>query len=106
MSEYAREQRDQGANAGLIAQLPVLLAVLSLFTLVLFQTIQAIRDHAGLSELRSGQEPTLVEATKVRQQLELLAGKTAQLAVGGDAGAKSVVETMRRQGVTLSPPKQ
>jgi hypothetical protein len=35
-----------------------------------------------------------------------LASKTAQLAAEGDEGAKEVVEQMKRQGVTLSPPKQ
>jgi hypothetical protein len=46
------------------------------------------------------------EAIKVRQQLELLAGKTAELAAQGDEGAKTVVDQMKRQGVNLSPPKQ
>jgi hypothetical protein len=46
------------------------------------------------------------EAVKLRQQLETLAGRTAQLAAEGDEGAKTVVDQMKRQGVNLSPPKQ
>ena len=46
------------------------------------------------------------EAIKVRQQLETLAAKTAQLAADGDEGAKGVVDQMKRQGITLSPRKQ
>jgi hypothetical protein len=46
------------------------------------------------------------EAIKLRQQLETLAGRTAQLAGEGDEGAKTVVDQMKRQGVNLSPPKQ
>ena len=45
------------------------------------------------------------EAIKLRQQLETLAGKTAQLAGEGDEGAKAVVDEMKRQGVALGPPK-
>ena len=105
MSEGRRSYRDS-VEGGLVAQLPLVLVVLSMFVLVLSQTVQAIRDHGSLSEFLQGQEQTLQEATKLRQQLELLAGKTAQLAASGDAGAKNVVETMKRQGVTLSPPKQ
>jgi hypothetical protein len=59
-----------------------------------------------LADLRRSQEPTVQEATKLRQQLEALAGRTAQLAAEGNEGAKTVVDQMKRQGVTLSPPKQ
>jgi len=67
--------------------LPIILVVLSLFVLMALET-------------------TVQEAIKLRQQLELLAGKTAQLAAEGDEGAKTVVDRMKRQGVTLNPPKQ
>ena len=46
------------------------------------------------------------EAVKLRQQLETLAGQTVKLAADGDEGAKTVVDQMKRQGVTLNPPKQ
>ena len=46
------------------------------------------------------------ESIKLRQQLETLAGKTAQLAADGDEVAKTVLDQMKRQGVTLTPPKQ
>ena len=46
------------------------------------------------------------EAVKLRQKLEGLAGKTAQLAADGDEGAKAVVDQMKRQGIALSVPKQ
>jgi hypothetical protein len=52
------------------------------------------------------QEPTVQQAIKLRQQLQTLAGKTAELAAAGDAGAKSVVDQLKRQGVTLSTPKK
>jgi len=92
--------------ANSVLRLPVVLGVVSLFVLMVFQTGEAIHDRGALSELRRAQEPTVQEAVKLRQQLEALASQTAKLAVDGDEGAKGVVEQMKRQGVTLNPPKQ
>jgi hypothetical protein len=86
--------------------LPVILVVLALFVLLAFETFEAIHDRSALADLRRSQEPTVQEAVKLRQQLELLAGKTAQLAAEGDEGAKTVVDQMKKQGVNLNPPKQ
>ena len=86
--------------------LPIVLVVVSFFVLLTFETSYAIHDGAVLSDQKRSQEPILQEAMKLRQQLEALAGKTAELAADGDEGAKSVVEQMKRQGVTLTPPKQ
>ena len=87
-------------------ELPVILIAASLFVLMAFETFQAIHDRGALADLRRSQEPTVQEAIKLRQQLETLAGRTAQLAAEGDEGAKTVVDQMKRQGVNLSPPKQ
>jgi hypothetical protein len=86
--------------------LPIILVVLSLFVLMAFETAEAIHDRGALAELQRSQEPTVQEAIKLRQQLESLASKTAQLAAEGDEGAKAVVDQMKRQGVNLNPPKQ
>jgi hypothetical protein len=98
-----RTERD-GTTNGL--RVPVILVVVSLFVFMAFETAQAIHDRSALSEQRRAQEPTVQEAIKIRQQLETLAGKTAQLAGEGDEGAKAVVDEMKRQGVALAPPKQ
>jgi len=87
-------------------ELPVLLVVVALFVLMAFETFQAVHDRGALADLRRSQEPTVQEAIKLRQQLETLAGRTAQLAAEGDEGAKTVVDQMKRQGINLSPPKQ
>lgn len=87
-------------------QLPLILAVVALFVLMAFQTAEAVHDRGALSDLRRSQEPTVQEAVKLRQQLETLAGATAKLAADGDEGAKTVADQMKRQGVTLNPPKQ
>ena len=93
-----------GRQAGELS-LPVILVVVSLFVLMAFETGQAIHDRSALEELRRSQLTTVGEAVKLRQQLQALAGKTAELAAAGDAGAKSVVDQMKRQGVTLAVPK-
>ena len=87
-------------------RLPVILVVVALFVLMAFETGQTIHDRGALSDLRRSQEPTVQEGIKLRQQLETLASKTAQLAAEGDEGAKAVVDQMKGQGVSLNPPKQ
>ena len=85
---------------------PLILVVVSLFVLMAFETGQAIRDRGALAELMRAQQPSIEQGAKLRQQLQNLAGKTAALAAAGDAGAKSVVDQMRAQGVTLSAAKR
>jgi hypothetical protein len=84
----------------------LVLVVMSLLLLVAFQTVAAIRARVGLAELRDSQETPLHEAAKTRRQLEALAAGVAELAAAGDAGAKTVIEEMRREGVTLPAPKR
>jgi hypothetical protein len=96
----------QSGWAASVLSLPLILVVVSLFVLMAFETGQTIHDRCALSDLRRSQEPTVQEALRLRHQLETLAGRTAQLAAEGDESAKSIVDQMKRQGVTLSPPKQ
>ena len=86
-------------------RVPVILVVVSLFVFMVFETVQAVHDRSALSEQRRAQEPAMQEAIKLRQRLETLASKTAPLAGEGNEGAKAVVDEMKRQGVTLGPPK-
>ncbi|MGH7076319.1 MAG: hypothetical protein ACREFD_19285 [Stellaceae bacterium] len=84
--------------------LSVILVILSLFVLMAFETGEAIHDRGALAVLLRGQEPTVRHAIKLRRQLQTLAGKTAELARGGDTAAKTVVDEMKHRGITLSPP--
>ena len=86
--------------------LPVVIVAVSFFVLMAFETGYTIHDRDALAEQQRLQEPAVQEAIKLRQKLEALAGKTAQLAADGDEGAKAVVDQMKRQGITMSPPKQ
>jgi hypothetical protein len=85
---------------------PLTLVVVALFVLMAFETGQTIRDRGALADLLRAQQPSVEQAVKLRQQLQNLAGKTAELAAAGDAGAKSVVDQMKAQGVTLSTSKK
>jgi hypothetical protein len=87
-------------------QLPLALVVISLFVLMVFETGQALHDRGALADLLKAQQPSIEQAVKLRQQLQTLAGKTAELAAAGDPGAKSVVDQMKAQGITLSASKK
>ena len=82
---------------------PLTLAVLALFGMVTFQAVQLVRERGHLADLKLAQEPTVQDGVKLRQQLESLGAKTAQLAEAGNANAKAIVDEFRRQGVTLKP---
>jgi hypothetical protein len=84
--------------------LPILLVIGAFFVLIAFETGYAIHDRQALADQKRAQEPVVEEAVKLRQQLEALAGKTAQLAGEGDEGAKTVVDQMKRQGITIGSP--
>lgn len=86
--------------------LPLILVIVSLFVLIAFETGQAIHDRGALTELLEAQQPTIEQAVKLRQQLQTLAAKTAELAAAGDPGAKLVVDQMKAQGITLGTPKK
>jgi TolA-binding protein len=85
---------------------PLTLVVVSLFVLMAFETGQAIRDRSALTEVMRTQQPSIEQSAKLRQQLQTLAGKTAELAAAGDAGAQAVVAQMKAQGIALSVPKK
>jgi hypothetical protein len=86
--------------------LPIVIVAASFFVLMAFEAGYTIHDRDSLAEQQRLQEPALQEAIKLRQKLEALAGKTAQLAADGDEGAKAIVDQMKRQGITMSAPKQ
>ena len=100
------EQQGGNPRAPVSLPLPLILVVVSLFVLMAFETGQAIHDHSALTELLHAQQPSVEQAAKLRQQLQTLAGKTAEMAAAGDPGAKSVVDQMKAQGVTLGVPKR
>ena len=84
--------------------IPMVLIAHALFLIVAFQTVQLVRDSGTLKDVRIGQEAMVQDSLKLCQQLETLAGSAAILAQDGNTAARAVVENMKRQGITLTPP--
>ncbi|HEX3536186.1 MAG TPA: hypothetical protein VHU15_05420 [Stellaceae bacterium] len=85
----------------LAGNISLVLVVVSMFLQAVFQTVEAVQARISLSELRQMQEAPLQEAAKVKRQLEALSSAVAELAAGGDANARSIIDEIRREGVTL-----
>jgi hypothetical protein len=84
----------------------VVLVAIALFLMVAFQTLQLLAERKNLADLVRAQEQTIQEAVKLRQRFNAVAGATASLAEQGDAGARAIIESMRRQGITVKPPEE
>ena len=82
-------------------QAPLVLVVFGFFIMVAFQTVQLVREHQHIGIVRAAQEPTIEEGTKLRQQLNSMASKLAQLADAGNANAKAIIEELKRQGIAV-----
>jgi hypothetical protein len=95
------EERPPFMNGPANLLLPLALVVITLFVWAGFQTFQFVRDRQALRTLRAGQETNIQSATKVRARLDTITRKTAELAAQGNAGAKLIVEELRKTGVTL-----
>ena len=83
--------------------LPVALGLIGLCIWAGFQTVQLVRERSVLHGLRTNLEAPVQESVKVRAQLDSIAKKTAELAAQGNAGAKTIVEELRKRGITINP---
>src|SRR5215831_3319651 len=81
--------------------LPLVLLVLAVFGWLLFQTIELTVERDRIAAARQSQEQALQDGTKLRQLLATLSTRVAQLAEGGNANAKAIVDDLRRQGITI-----
>ena len=98
----ANPATQSGQTSGLM-----IIVLLILCALVLqngYQTYQLIDDGERLKGRIQGQEATVQDAQKVRAQLLSIAGQTAVLADGGNTNAQILIERLRAQGVTITPP--
>jgi len=68
-----------------------------------FHTYQLVRERGMLQQAKVSQEPTIVQAQKLRAQLDAISKKTLELAQQGNAGATLIVEELARRGVTINP---
>lgn len=102
MTEYAPESDNDRA----MMQWAVVVVAGTLFLMVAFQTFQLLRSGDNLNRVFAAQEKPVEDGKKLQARVEQLAGRVAQLAEGGNANAKLIVDTMGRQGVKLSTPDQ
>jgi hypothetical protein len=85
-------------------KLQLTLVTLAFFLFVAFQSFQLMRERTNLTELWNSQEPTIQEGFKLRRQLDTLASGTAKLAADGNATAATIIDDLRRQGITVRAP--
>jgi len=85
-------------------EIAVTVLAFSFFLAVLFQSVQLWREHVNMVDIFNSQDQALPDVIGVRDQVNSIAGDVAALAQGGDAAAKSVVDDMARQGISLRAP--
>ena len=83
--------------------IPLALVVLAFFLITAYQTEQLVREHNALQTLQKAQEAGLIQASTMRAKFQMLAAETDKLAQAGDPGAKSVLDQLNAQGITIRP---
>ena len=87
------------------AYVPLLIGLVALAAWLLLQDIEMWQVRDALIQQRDGQTNAMVESNKMRQQLNALATRTAELAQKGDPDAKAIVDQYAKRGLTFVPPK-
>ena len=83
--------------------LAVTLLTIALVAWFAFQTYQLVRERNALQQVKAAQEPTVVQAQKLRAQLDAISTKTLELARQGNSGAALIVEQLAKRGITINP---
>ncbi len=83
--------------------LPVLVLALAVLAWSGFQTVMLVKESQSLATARENQEKQTQAANKIRQALDAVARDTAKLADRGNAGARLIVDELRKRGVTINP---
>jgi hypothetical protein len=87
----------------LLSFIPQLLFASGLLIWSGFQTIVLLQESRQLTAAKANQESTVQQATKVRAQLDSIAAKTQVLADKGNNGAKTIVDELKKRGITINP---
>ena len=93
-------QSEEGGRSYFI---PLLLIAIALVIWTGFQTTQLLRERKYLKAVLNDQSPTVEQSQKLRAQLDSIAKGTLQLANQGNSNAKTIVEELRKRGVTINP---
>lgn len=84
------------------AFLPVLLLALGFLAWSGFQTVVLTRESDSFKAMAATQDKSLQDAFKLRNALDALARDTRKLSDAGNAGARLIVDELRKRGVTIS----
>ena len=85
--------------------IPLLVIALTLLLQISYRNSQLQREGDILSTQRDQQSTPIEEATRLRNQLQAIAGATAVLADQGNENAILIRERLGEQGITIQPPK-
>lgn len=82
---------------------PMLLLSLAIVSWLSLQAFQLLREREQLAQAQANLQPQQAAAAKLRASLDAVATATAKLASDGNAGAQTIVEELRKRGVTINP---
>jgi hypothetical protein len=83
---------------------PVLLIALAVLVGLGFQSVQLAREWNQLRTAETELQPREQNAVKLRASLDAVATATAKLSTEGNSNARTVVDELRKRGVTINPP--
>jgi hypothetical protein len=86
--------------------LPLLLVTIALIAWAAFQTTQLYKERQNLKVAYDNQEQVVVNAKKMRAQLDVIAAGTKRLADRGNTNAQFVVQQLAKNGININPDAQ
>jgi hypothetical protein len=104
--EIIEEEEAEGPPAAEKRSLSNAALTIVLVALILwfgFQAFQLVRDRGNLGMVKSNQEVAMQESEKLSSQFQALLTKIAGLANRGHAGAKMLLDELKKTGVGVSP---
>ena len=97
---------DAGAVHGRVFNLPLALTIVALLIWFGFQTTQVVVERNNLGALKANMDGAMQDSQKLQAQLHSLITKTAELASGGNAAAKAVVDELEKKGIPIKAAAQ
>lgn len=85
--------------------IPLLIGLVALVAFLGFQSVELWAVRGTLDTQRESQNNAIEASQKMRQQLNTIASKTAELAQKGDPDAKALVDAYAKRGLQFVPPK-
>lgn len=85
--------------------IPLLIGLVALVAFLGFQSVELWAVRGALDTQRESQSNAIEASQKMRQQLNTIASKTADLAQKGDPDAKALVDAYAKRGLQFVPAK-